>query len=145
MSAEISQNLKTPKIYFYDTGILCFLLGIEDPKQLETHPLRGAIFENLVVSEFIKSRLNEGKQPNCYFYRDSRGIEIDLVQTFANDLHFYEIKSSQTFSQRFFDNIEKVVPLFGDRVKKTAVIYDGNETLYSEMNGIYNIRQFPFE
>lgn len=144
--ANISKRLvKTPKIYFYDTGILCFLLGIEDPKQLETHPLRGAIFENLVVSEFIKLRLNEGKQPNCYFYRDSRGIEIDLVQTFANDLHFYEIKSSQTFSQRFFDNIEKVVPLFGDRVKKSAVIYDGNDTLKSEMNGIYNFRQIPFE
>lgn len=143
---NISKRLvKTPKIYFYDTGILCFLLGIENAKQLETHPLRGAIFENLVVSEFIKSRLNEGKLPNFYFYRDSRGTEIDLVQTVANDLHFYEIKSSQTFNTHFFDNINKVSKIFGDRVTKSAVIYDGNETIHADVNGLYNFRNLPLE
>ena len=144
--ANISKRLvKTPKIYFYDTGILCFLLGIENPKQLETHPLHGAIFENLVVAEFVKSRLNEGKMPNFYFYRDSRGTEIDLVQTVADNLHFYEIKSSQTFNTKFFDNIKKVSKLFEARVTKAAVIYDGKETLQAQLNGIYNFRQFPFE
>lgn len=144
--ANINKRLvKTPKIYFYDTGILCFLLGIENVKQLETHPLRGAIFENLVVSEFMKSRLNKGKMPNSYFYRDSRGTEIDLVQVVANDLHFYEVKSSQTFNAKFFDNIKKVSKLFGDQVTKTAVIYDGEETMHSQLNGIYNFRQFPFD
>ena len=142
--ANISKRLvKTPKIYFYDTGILCFLLGIENAKQLETHPLRGAIFENLVVTEFIKSRLNEGKMPNFYFYRDSRGTEIDLVQTVANDLYFYEIKSSQTFNAKFYDNIKSVSKIFGDRVTKSAVIYDGKETIRAEVNGLYNFRNLP--
>lgn len=142
--ANISKRLvKTPKIYFYDTGILCFLLGIENAKQLETHPLRGAIFENLVITEFVKSRLNEGKMPNFYFYRDSRGSEIDLVQTVANELYFYEIKSSQTFNAKFFDNIKSVSNIFGDRVTKSAVIYDGKETIKSEVNGLFNYRNLP--
>ena len=144
--ANISKRLvKTPKIYFYDTGILCFLLGIENAKQLETHPLRGAIFENLVVSEFVKSRFNEGKLPNFYFYRDSHGTEIDLVQTVANDLHFYEIKSSQTFNTHFFDNIDRVSKIFGNRVTKSAVIYDGKETIHADVNGLYNFRNLPLE
>lgn len=142
--ANISKRLvKTPKIYFYDTGILCFLLGIENAKQLETHPLRGAIFENLVITEFVKSRLNEGKMPNFYFYRDSRGSEIDLVQTVANELYFYEIKSSQTFNAKFFDNIKSVSNIFGDCVTKSAVIYDGKETIKSEVNGLFNYRNLP--
>ncbi|MCR4964111.1 MAG: ATP-binding protein [Bacteroidales bacterium] len=143
--SNISKRLvKTPKVYFFDTGILCFLLGIENPNQLATHPLRGAIFENLVVMEFVKSRLNEGKLPNLFFYRDSRGTEIDLVETEANNLHFYEIKSSQTFNGKFFDNIKKVSKLFDDRVTKTAVIYDGKDTLPSVKDGIYNFRVFPY-
>ena len=107
--------------------------------------IAGCHFENLVVSEFMKSRLNKGKMPNSYFYRDSRGTEIDLVQVVANDLHFYEVKSSQTFNAKFFDNIKKVSKLFGDQVTKTAVIYDGEETMHSQLNGIYNFRQFPFD
>lgn len=144
--ASIGKRLvKMPKIYFHDTGILCFLLGIENAGQLATHPLRGAIFENFVVSEFVKSRLNMGKLPNLFFYRDSRGTEIDLVQTVADDLLFYEIKSSQTFNSRFFDNIKKVSALFGGRVTRSAVIYDGSETLDSQQNGIYNFRQFAYK
>ncbi|MBO4282912.1 MAG: ATP-binding protein [Bacteroidales bacterium] len=144
--ANISKRLvKTPKIYFYDTGVLCFLLGIENAKQLETHPLRGAIFENLVITEFVKSRLNEGRMPNFHFYRDCRGTEIDLVQTVANELYFYEIKSSQTFNAKFFDNIKSVSKIFGDRVTKSAVIYDGRDTIESEVNGLYNFRNIPFE
>ena len=143
--ANISKRLvKTPKIYFYDTGILCFLLGIENANQLETHPLRGAVFENFVVAEFVKTRLNAGKAPNFFFYRDSRGTEIDLVQTVANELHFYEIKSSTSFNARFLDNIKKVSPLFGDRVTKSAVIYDGRDTLPTEIEGIFNWRQMPW-
>lgn len=132
--------IKTPKYYFYDTGILCFLLGIENPKQLDTHPLRGGIFENLIVAEFFKARLNEGKHPNFYFYRDSKGVEIDLIQLFGDEVHLHEIKSSQTFQSKFFDNINKISAILGDRVKSTSVIYDGDEMRESKRAGIYNWR-----
>ncbi len=137
--------IKTPKYYFYDTGILCFLLGIENAKQLETHPLRGGVFENLVVSEFIKTRLNEGKQPNFYFYRDSSGTEIDLLQLSGNEIKMFEIKSSQTFHSKYFDNVKKITTLLGDRVKTTSLIYDGEEARQSTQTGIYNWRNYFFE
>lgn len=133
--------VKSPKYYFYDTGLLCFLLGIETPEQLETHPLRGGIFENMVVAEFVKKRLNEGKQPNCYFYRDSSGVEIDLLQVFGNEIDMYEIKSSQTFTAKFFDNINKVSKLFGERVKRSAVIYDGADMSQTDIKGIFNYKR----
>lgn len=132
--------VKSPKYYFYDTGLLCFLLGIETPEQLETHPLRGGIFENMVVAEFVKKRLNEGKQPNCYFYRDSSGVEIDILQLFGNEVDMYEIKSSQTFTAKFFDSIEKVSKLFGERVKRSALIYDGANMSETEKKGIFNYK-----
>jgi len=68
---------------------------------------------------------------------------IDLVQTVANELYFYEIKSSQTFNAKFFDNIKNVSKIFGDRVTKSAVIYDGKETIKSEVNGLYNFKNIP--
>lgn len=133
--------VKSPKYYFYDTGLLCFLLGIETPEQLETHPLRGGIFENMVVAEFVKKRLNEGKHPNCYFYRDSSGVEIDLLQVFGNEIDMYEIKSSQTFTAKFFDNINKVSKLLGERVKRSAVIYDGVDMSQTDIKGIFNYKR----
>jgi len=143
--ANISKRLvKSPKIYFYDTGILCLLLGIESPKQLETHPLRGAIFENLVVAEFIKSNLNVGKLPNCYFYRDSRGTEVDLVQQQGNEFGLYEIKSSRTFNSNFFENLRAVSKIFGGNVHESAVLYDGEDTRESQLEGIYNFREFKY-
>lgn len=143
--ANISKRLvKSPKIYFYDTGILCLLLGIESPRQLETHPLRGAIFENLVVAEFIKSNLNAGKLPNCYFYRDSRGTEVDLVQQQGNEFGLYEIKSSRTFNSNFFENLRAVSKIFGGSVHESAVLYDGEDTRESQLEGIYNFRNFTY-
>ena len=67
------------------------------------------------------------------------------MQTVADELHFYEIKSSQSFNPKFFDNIKKVSKIFGDRVTKSAVIYDGQETINAEVNGLYNFRDLPFE
>ncbi|MDR0687232.1 MAG: ATP-binding protein [Prevotellaceae bacterium] len=71
--------VKAPKIYFFDTGLACFLLGIENERQLATHPLRGAIFENLITLELMKSRFNAGREPNIYFYRDKSQREVDIV------------------------------------------------------------------
>ena len=97
--------IKTPKIYFYDTGLLCFLLGIENANHLQTHPLRGAIFENMVVLEFLKNRFNAGKLSNLYFYRDKSQREIDIVQEFADTFKAYEIKSASGFHSDFMNNL----------------------------------------
>lgn len=80
---------KTPKLYFCDTGLACFLLGVENEKQLATHPLRGAIFENLVVLEFLKNRFNKGKLPNLFYYRDKLQWEVDIIQKQGSELHAY--------------------------------------------------------
>ena len=87
---------KTPKLYFYDTGLLCHLLGIRTVPQLLSHPMLGAVFENLIVSETVKRYLNQGKNPELYFYRDDSKREIDLLDfTDPNNRLAIEIKSSQ--------------------------------------------------
>lgn len=97
--------IKSPKIYFYDTGLLCFLLKIQNAEELEFHALRGAIFENFIITEKIKSFWNRGQEHSFYFWRDSNGNEVDLVQDKGTHLEPFEIKSAQTFSQNFFKNL----------------------------------------
>ena len=124
--ANINKRLvKTPKIYFYDTGILCFLLGIESPEQLSTHPLRGSIFENLAVVELLKHRYNDDKTNNLYYYRENSGKEVDILQTEGNDLHLYEVKSSMTYNSDFKKNLIYLNSLFGNKIKSSTVVYDG--------------------
>lgn len=71
--------VKAPRLYFYDVGLACYLLGVRSAEQLERHPLRGALFENLVVADVMKARCNAAKPSNLFFYREHAGIEIDLV------------------------------------------------------------------
>ncbi|MDE6027992.1 MAG: AAA family ATPase [Muribaculaceae bacterium] len=127
--AKINKRLtKTPKIYFYDTGLLTYLLGIEEPSQLNTHPLKGGVFENLAIIELYKQRLNEGKLPNICYYRENSGRETDIMQVFGETLNIYEVKASQTWNKSFIRNIIYLKELFGTKIKESAVIYDG-ETL----------------
>lgn len=141
--ANIGKRLiKANKIYFYDTGLACYLLGIENEEQLATHPAKGALFENLVVNEAMKNRFNKGKDPNLYFYRDKSQKEVDLLHTQGNEVYAYEIKSAQTFHKEFFKGIDYLKKLFGDRLTRTAVIFDGKDELQTEQNGIYNFRHF---
>ncbi|BDQ13255.1 ATP-binding protein [Sediminibacterium sp. TEGAF015] len=86
--------IKSPKLYFYDTGLLCYLLGIQNKTQLRKHPQYGAIFENWIISEIQKNRINEGDTKPMYFYRDSTGNEVDLLVHKNNELFAVEIKSS---------------------------------------------------
>jgi len=133
--------VKTPKIYFYDTGMACYLNGIENEQQLATHPLRGAIFENLAVLEFFKNRFNAGKDANLYFYRDQSQHEIDILQEFGNQYHAYEVKSAQVFHANFLDNLKYLKSVMGnDLLVKTQVIYDGEMALNTPENGMINIR-----
>lgn len=96
--------IKAPKLHFLDTGVVCALLGIASPEQLRLHPLRGAIFESWVVAEFYKAYLNRGKQPRLYHYRESSGLEFDVLLESSDGLVPVEIKSSQTISSDFFKN-----------------------------------------
>ena len=105
--------IKMPKIYFYDTGLACNLLGIENETQLETHYLRGGLFENLVVLELLKGRLNQGRQPNLYFWRDHTGYEIDCIAEWGGKIKAIEIKATQTFKQDLVKNLlqfQKITP-----------------------------------
>lgn len=134
--------VKTPKLYFYDTGLACYLLGIENEEQLSTHPARGALFENMIINEAMKNRLNQGKDPNLYFYKDKSQKEVDLLFTYSNLIDAYEIKSSQTYHGEFYKGLTYLRSLFKDRVKRTALIYDGKQESDAENNGAYNFRNF---
>jgi len=127
-SVNIGKRLvKSPKIYFYDVGLACWLLGIKTVEQLQHHPLRGALFENLVVLEVLKSLRHQGLRDPMYFFRDSNGLEIDLLLDHADGLQLVEIKASQTVSAPLFKNLRTVSTLLGDRVKSQHLIYGGAE------------------
>jgi hypothetical protein len=124
--SNISKRLtKMPKVYFYDTGLLTFLLGIEAPKQLATHPLRGAVFENLVVAELVKRRMNEAKELNLNFYRESSGREVDMLVSAVEGTRAYEIKSTRTYRDELVKNMEYLQGKMGDKLVATSLIYDG--------------------
>lgn len=133
--ANINKRLtKTPKVYFYDTGLLCYLLGIETISQLATHPLRGAIFENMAVIELLKERMNKGKTPNLYFYRENNGREVDIVREDGMLLDIFEVKSSQTFNKSFMSNLKYLKEQLGEKVRETLLVYDGEAIPPSVIN-----------
>ena len=99
--------VKTPKLHFLDTGLVCSLLGISTPEQLRLHPLRGAIFESWVVSEVYKFFLNQGKRPRLFHYRENSGLEFDLLIETVQGLCPVEVKSGQTLHTEFFKNFNQ--------------------------------------
>lgn len=99
------QLVKAPKLHFFDSGLLCYLLGIREPEQLRLHPLRGAIFESWVVSEIYKTYVHRGVQPHLFHYREARGPEVDLIIEKGQDLSAVEIKSGATITRDFFKNL----------------------------------------
>ncbi|TLU81515.1 MAG: ATP-binding protein [Chlorobium sp.] len=126
--ANIGKRLtKSPKLYFYDVGLASWLIGITQESHLQAHPLRGSLFENLVVLEMLKARINAGLQTNLHFYRDSSGLEVDVLLEEGNMIRLFEIKSSQTISQESFAQVNKVAAIFGDHVAKKMVLYAGHE------------------
>lgn len=117
--------VKTPKLYFYDTGLAVRLLGIDNPTQLLTHPLRGALFENWVISELLKGRFNRGKAANLYFWRDNLGLEIDVLAEAGGRLWPLEIKSGTTLADDWFKAIKRWSKLAGDQAGKAHLVYGG--------------------
>ena len=127
--------VKTPKIYFYDVGLVCYLLGIHTPQQLETHPLRGSIFENMVVCDFLKNQYNHGLDNNLYFYRDKSQHEVDLVVEDGLQLKAYEIKLSSNIHPDFYKNLNYFRSLFPNETVTTQVINTGQAENESSENG----------
>ncbi|NGM64947.1 ATP-binding protein [Sphingobacterium sp. SGR-19] len=125
--------VKRPKIYFYDTGLVCSLLGITQEKQLETHPLRGNIFETCVVSDLIKKRTNNGREINLYYWRDKTGREVDLVIDNVDHLTPVEIKSGKTVHTDFFKNLLYWMKL--SDTKNGFILYGGDQN-QSRSSGI---------
>lgn len=119
--------IKTPKVYFYDVGLATYLLEIENVKQVKTHPLRGGLFENFVIMEFLKNRFNHAKGSNLYFYRDQTGNEIDLVIQNALSLVPVEIKSAETLNLNFYRGLNTFKKIFEKEIKKSFIIYNGKE------------------
>ena len=118
--------VKTPKLYFCDTGLAGWLLGIREPMQIAFHAQRGALFENLVVMEALKSYLNRGLPPDIYFWRDSRGLEVDLLLESAEELKPVEIKAGQTIAADFFHSLKKWCELSGRGEKPAWLVYGGD-------------------
>ena len=117
--------VRTPKIYFYDTGLACYLLGIGNEKQLSTDRMRGHLFENMVIADVIKRYSNEGRSPELMFYRDSNGNEIDLLVAQGSSIQGYEIKSSATYNSSFEKGFGNLTPSVDARLTRRAVIYNG--------------------
>ncbi len=124
--SNLSKRLtKMPKVYFYDTGLLCYILGIENHEQLENHPLKGTLFENLAMGELLKQRYNNAKDPNLYFYREKSGIEVDAILIEAGGLHLYEMKAGKTIRPEFMENMNSLKQTMSN-VTASTIIFDGD-------------------
>ena len=130
--------IKTPKLYFCDTGLACYLLGIQQKEQLHLHPFRGALFENMMVTELLKSRYNKGQRSNLYYFRDNTGNEIDVLIDTGKKIIPVEIKSSQSVSPNFFKGLDYWKKLTG--TKEGFVLYGGNESNSSRVKKIISWR-----
>jgi len=127
--------IKMPKLHFYDTGLLCRLLGICEIDHLRNHPLRGAIFETWVVSEIVKHRANRGQYGGIYFYRDRRGLEADLVVADGPHLSVVEAKAGQTPSSEMFDTVHRVRDVLEAVGEIDALAVYGGQTAQRRSDG----------
>jgi len=140
-SANISKRLvKTPKLYFYDVGLAAYLLGIENTSHIETHPLRGSLFENMVTLEILKKRYNVGLDNNLYFYRDNHGNEVDILQESGYQLNIFEIKSAQTFTPHFLKGLDYFRKIAPDRVVSSNLVYAGNDEMVIKEHRVINYK-----
>jgi predicted AAA+ superfamily ATPase len=118
--------IKTPKLYFYDTGVACSLLGISKTSEITTHAAKGPLFENLIVTELLKERLNAGEVDNLFYWRDKTGNEVDIVTDKAGKLTAIELKAGETIATDFFKGIEYFSSLNKGKVQK-ILVYGGKQ------------------
>jgi predicted AAA+ superfamily ATPase len=122
--------IKTPKLYFVDTGLLCALLGIRGAGQVAQHPLRGAIFENWVVTEILKARVHRALPADLHFFRSRAGLEVDVVVESGAGILATEIKAGRTIAADFFESLEELRSLLAlahpPRRLRTRLVYGGD-------------------
>ena len=116
--------IRSPKLYFYDVGLASYLIGIEHADQVATHPLRGSLFENVVVAEALKHRFNRGLQFNLSFFRDAQGLECDLLYETGRGVAAIEAKSGSTIASDYFTSLNRVAELI-PAISAKAVVYAG--------------------
>ena len=118
--------VKSPKLYFNDTGLACYLLDIESPKQLDRDKMRGALFENMIVSEVLKHRYNQGLEGGVYFYRDSNQNEVDILLKQEGEITAIEVKSSMTYHPSFEKDLRQISEWIETPIAKRAIVYAGD-------------------
>ena len=143
--ANIGKRLtKTPKLYFHDTGLAAWLMGIRSEEQLSVHPLRGNLFENMVINDFQKYYFNRAERADLFFYRDKGQHEVDLLQMNADGkIHAYEIKASMTYRNDFFDGLHYIQNLLKDNFISGSLLYDGVQESIQQCDSYCNYRNFP--
>ncbi len=134
--------IKTPKLYFYDVGLASFLMGNENLNHISRDPLRGSLFENMVIIDVLKSRYNKGLDNNLFFYRDNHQNEVDILEKNGNRLNAIEIKSSSTFHTDFLNQLDYIKKIIPDRVDKTTLIYSGDKDFIINNHVITNHKKF---
>jgi hypothetical protein len=120
--------IKTPKLYFLDTGLLCYLLRIRGPDDLRSHASRGGVFESFVLAELLKNSFHRTEEPDLYFWRDSTGHEIDLLIERGRSLTPVEIKSGETVAGDFFAGLHFWRDLVRNQAAPAALIYAGDRS-----------------
>ena len=126
--------MKTPKLYFYDTGVACSLLGIKSAEQIAIHAAKGALFENLIVGELLKERFNAGENDNLFYWRDKTGNEVDVIAENEGKLTAIELKAGETISSDYFKGLEYLSKVSSVVIEK-MIVYGGNQT-QNRSNGI---------
>lgn len=119
--------VKMPKVHFYDSGLVCWLLGIRSAEQLRSHPLRGAIFESWVASEIVKAHENVGERARLSHYRDRSGVEVDLLLESTEGLKLVEVRASETPRSHLFDSLRKAADSISDSKGVASVVVYGGE------------------
>lgn len=118
--------VKAPKLYFLDTALICFLLGIKNDEQLDIHPIKGAIFESYVLGELLKSRYNTGQVDNIYYFRDNVGNEVDFILDNGLEVDAVEVKAGKTINQDFFKNLNYLNKISNIKTR-CNLVYGGKE------------------
>ena len=121
--------VKQPKLYFYDTGLVCSLLGLKSSEQIQDFYLRGSLFENFIIIEYLKTTIHQGQFPNIFFWRDNTGNEIDLIIDQGAILHAIEIKSGMTINDSFFTGLKRFRKFSGINEQECLVVYGGSRSI----------------
>jgi hypothetical protein len=133
--------IKSPKIYFYDTALVCALLGIRTAEELSLHPLRGALFESFIISEIFKYYFNRSESPQLYFWRDVQGHEIDcVIEKSFDHVVPVEIKSGMTVKNDFFKGLLDWDAITGQNHTTSYVVYGGDENLHRKQGNVFGWR-----